>query len=166
MGSEMAIFDLSIRVVDRGADNAGLQKQRAGDIVNAMPNGKPHGKMPMKTRLIVPVDGLTKEEARRLCSPHYPDGREQDILLEPNIHNPTPELKVRMEEKPLAKRKYNISLNKLKQVYPALDLKRVVDETDTYQPFLENNIVVDLAVEHNLIFNKHKNTFGDTRGNK
>jgi len=70
----MADFEFAIAVVDEADLASGHKRKKAGDIIAVKPAPWNWGTKEVDEYLIVPVSGLTKEEAHDLCKPEYEDG--------------------------------------------------------------------------------------------
>lgn len=97
-------------------DKPGVGQAKAGDIIDIMPASTEWAPNNKETQLciIVPVSGLTKEEATALKEPG--DG---------------------------IKRKYKVPLEEIEKI-TYLDLNKVENTEFSYQPLLTNKIKVDL----------------------
>ena len=144
------VYDVLIAVVN-DADNP--HRVQEGDIVALRPAGQPWGKKERAGFLVVPVE-LTDAEAKILMSPLYDGG-----AFEPEVEAVE---KIGLEPpKTIHKRRYKLPLALLRARVPDLDIKRVQDRDDDYQPFIDGHIQVKLTTQEKkaLFYDKHRRSF-------
>ncbi len=133
-------------------------RKKEGDIISVQPY--PFAwESPKHNFLIIYASFPNEREAFRLISPYYEDG----------IENPPPVdgfgFKLSLPAV-VAKRKYKIPLDIIRDGwFPGLDMDRVRDITDPYQPFktensIGNRIILDTEIERvSMFFDKHRGSF-------
>lgn len=128
-------------------------KAQEGDIKCMRPSGKPWGKKERCYSLIVPVD-ITETEAKLLMSPLYEDGSfppEVEAIEKMGLSPP----------ETVHKRRFKLPLSLLKNKVPQLDLTRVRDREDPYQPFIDGDLTITLSSQDKIaiFYDKHKKSF-------
>ena len=123
----MSIFDFAIAVCDESESH----RKKEGDIIAVKPSPWQWGKKELDQYLIVTIDGLTKEEADKLCIPKFETGEDwwpSGELSQPNI---------------VAKRRFKISFDILKANFDnSIDLVKVRDKQIKYQPLMDKKIKI------------------------
>lgn len=139
----MAKFEFAIAICDEVESH----RKKEGDIIAVKPYPWQWGKKELDQYLIVVMEGLTEEEAHKLCIPHFITGT--DCYPPDDSERP----------KNLAKRRFKIPLDTIKDGWlPSMDLEKVRDKTDKYQP-LKDEVVIDLKESVAICFDKHKDSF-------
>lgn len=140
----MPAFEFAIAVCDEPE----AHRKKEGDIIAVKSTPWNWGTKELDQYLIITLDGLTKEEAHKLCVPHFITGEDwypSDDLPQPKI---------------IAKRRFKIPLSIIQAGWlPSMDLERARDKTDTYQPLKETKIVLDTLESVAICFDKYKNSF-------
>jgi len=134
-------FEFAIAAKDEEDLKSGHKRKKQGDIIAYKPSPWKWGVMELKNYLIVTVDGLTEEMARKLCCAHYTDGKI------------TPEFMPEKENPILAKRRFKMPIDTLSTVAKvSINITELVADKE-YQPlkdvslkFLEANIFYDKEV--------------------
>jgi hypothetical protein len=137
------IFDFAIAIKDEKDLKSGHKRKKQGDIIAYKPSPWKWGNVELKNYLIVTVDGLTEDMARKLCDAHYEDGK---FTTDFSIDAPKPV--------PLAKRRFKMPIDALTTTAKvAIDAVDLADTTKEYQPlkavelkFLTANIFYDKEV--------------------
>ena len=144
------VYDILIAVVNDPARPGRVQED---DIVALRPAGQPWGKKERAGFLAVPIE-LTEEEAKILVSPLYEGG-----AFEPEVE--AVEKLGLKSPKTIHKRRYKLPLALLRDRVPGLDIKRVQDRDDDYQPFIDGHIQVKLTTQEKkaLFYDKHRRSF-------
>lgn len=152
-------------------DEVGSHRKKEGDIVAF----KPHpwgdwGKKGELNHLIIVADGLEQEDLEAMSQYHRDDGLTMgeikgmaDTFFKASkgtIFEGQPYFV--HESKIVSKKRYGIRLDRIKRWYKGLDLDRVRDVTDRYQPFLANpkkytsgSIVIDFNEKVAICHDKH-----------
>jgi len=139
----MADFEFAIAVKDEEG-----KRKKQGDIIAVKPAPWDWGRKEVDEYLIVPVTGLTKEEAHNLCQPHYDGGVKQEDITVENI----PAI--------VGKRRYNIPLDTIKTGWCAdMITVDVEDKTKIYQPLKDAKVVIDFAEKVSICKDNHTGTF-------
>jgi len=132
-------FEFAIAVKDEADLASGHKRKKQGDIIAVKPAPWNWGKKEVDQYLIVPVTGLTKEEAHELCQPSYAGGVLQKDL-------PTG-----LEADPVAivaKRRYSIPLAIIKTGWKTdMIIADVEDKKKVYQPLKDAKVEIDFAEE-------------------
>ena len=127
-------------------DEAETHRKKEGDIIAVKPSPWQWGKKELDQYLIITIDGLTKEEADKLCIPQFETGEDwwpSDELPQPKI---------------IAKRRFKISLDTLKSgFHPMIELGKIRDKNIKYQPFKDKNVIISKIAQDSagLIYDKH-----------
>jgi hypothetical protein len=144
----MAKWEIAICSKDEADLESGHKRKKRGDIIAIVPYPHVWGRKEVLNHTIIIVDNLTEEEVNEMKKPLY----ENDI--EPDLDE---------SKKPLAKRKFKVDLDKIKtNIKTDLDFDRIEDFSDNYQPFKDEELVIDAdskAVDFDFIKNKHTNKF-------
>lgn len=124
----MPKYEIAIAVTDEQDLPSGHKRKKEGDIVSVRPYPRNCGRKVINQSLVVIVESnATFQEMLNLTAPLYTDG-----LLE----RPESEILQGIEVKPIAKHKYMIPLDIIKNGWlPDLDLSKVRDKGKIYQPF-------------------------------
>lgn len=143
----MPVFEFAIAVCDEADLASGHKRKKEGDIICCKPSPSTWGPRASEMCLIVTLDGLTEEEAHRLCIPLFDDGSE----WWPDIES---------KAKIIGKRRYKISLEIIKNGWlPDMDLAKVRDKKVAYQPLKDAKIKLDTAEKVSIVFDKHEDSF-------
>lgn len=138
----MTTFEFAIAVCDEPESH----RKQEGDIIAVKASPWKWGKKELKQYLIIVVDGLEKEEADKLCIPQFKSGEDwwpSYELFQPEI---------------VAKRRFKVELNILKSNFdPNMDLLKVKNKTEEYQPIKDKNIIITTnSIETtSLIYDKY-----------
>lgn len=140
----MAKWEFAVAV----RDEVEPHRKKEGDLIAVKPYPWQWGRKEINAYLIVVLDGLTKDEAHRLCAPLYEDG---------SLEQPDPEIS---DPKIMAKRRFKIPLETIKNGWlPSLDLERVRNIKDVYQPLKETETVLDTKEPVAICFDKYLGSF-------
>ena len=144
----MGVFEFAICVKDEADLESGHKRMKQGDIIAVKPAGWQWGKKELDGFLIVPVTGLTKEEAHSMCQPHYDGGVKQEEITEEST------------SAVVGKRRYNIPLDTIKNGW-CKDMKTadVENKTKIYQPLKDANIKLDFTEKVSICKDKHSGKF-------
>jgi len=145
----MAKFEFAVKAFDSEDLASGHKRSKKGDIIAYKPYPHTWGTMEQNDYIHIIVDGITEEEARQMCSPYYEGGVETfDIESQPAV---------------VGKRKYAFDFDKLKNGWkPDLDMAKIENPNIKYQPFKDENIVInadDALADFDLIKDKHTGKF-------
>ena len=138
----MADFEFAICVKDEADLPSGHKRKKQGDIIAVKPAGWQWGRKELDEYLIVPVTGLTKEEAHDLCQPQYEGGVLQKDL---------PVMDPKAETKPepvavVAKRRFSIPIAAIKAGWKTgMATADVEDKKKVYQPLKDADVKIDFA---------------------
>jgi len=111
-------------------------RKKEGDVICARPAGRPWGKKERTAGLIVRARGISLEDALSLAGPCYEGG----VVS--------------------AKRRHAIPLEEIRAGWlPGMDLSRVRDRSDDYQPLLSAGVVVDFSEPVAVCFDKRRGRF-------
>lgn len=137
-------FEFAVRAYDQEDLASGHKRSKKGDIIAYKPYPHTWGTMEQKGFIHIVVDGITEDEARKICSPYYEGGVETfDIDEQPAV---------------IGKRKYAFDFDLLKKGWiPELDMTKVEKPDETYQPFKE--VTIDMTEKVAIIKDKHKGGF-------
>jgi hypothetical protein len=113
------------------------QHSKKGDIIAVKPYPWEWGEIEKRNYLVVVVDGIEADEAKKLQKPLF-DKEDFDPALEKPIM--------------MAKRKFNIDFNKLKSM-ETIDEEQLLDPNVVYQP-LKNKTLVIAEDGEDLIYDK------------
>lgn len=102
------ILEASICLFHGGTLESGHRRSRRGDVVNIREMSKGTGLSVPKRYLFVPIYGFDIDEMYRFT----------DTI------------------EAFEKRRYSIPLARIKQNYPALDMNKLLDQDEMYQPFI------------------------------
>jgi hypothetical protein len=130
---EYPTLEVAIQTVDY-ADDRGGECVKAGDIVVIRRPLGLIGTADRARRLWLLIDGLEEEQRARLVERPMPEMRERVIEI-PDEEPIVEEYLARFD-----KRRYAIPLERLKEVYPLLDLEKLTDSSVEYQPFMALDI--------------------------
>jgi len=141
-------WELALAVCDEEDLESGHKRKKEGDIITYMPHPHEWGKMETNEFLIVIVEG-SEEDIRELCEPLNKTGNlKKDIKYKSEIRTDKegapfvvdvindPE-----DEIIISKRRYAFDFSKFKNI----ELDRVRDKKDHYQPFKEKDEVTELT---------------------
>lgn len=139
-------------------------RKKEGDIIDVKPTPWKWGRKETRRFLIVPVEaaGFLPKDIKELCEPQRENGLLfRDLPLELVFDKDgNADAEVRDDSpRGVAKRRFQIPLEILRGWMPDLDLDRVRNQDDHYQPFKENGIVVDLSEQVAIIKDKVKGSF-------
>ena len=125
-------------------------RKNAGDIIDWKPAPWQWGRKEVSGYLIVPIKNLSEDTLHRFVQPEYDNGKLLEEMTEKEM----------AEAKAVKKRRFTFPLDILKNGWcPDIDLERVADPEDNYQPLKDNNIVIDFD-EHVINVRDNKdNTF-------
>ena len=139
-------------------DAFGHNRKKEGDIISVKPGTATEwGKIPMKNALVVPVDGLTKEEAYSLCQRSYEGGvleKDLPVIYDENKAPFCVPIPV------VAKRRFSIPLSIIKKGWkPDLIEAHIRDTERVYQPLLDNDVVIDFSEKFAICKDNHTGKF-------
>ena len=148
-------WEFAVAVKDEEDLPSGPTKKE-GDIVAVKPYPWQWGTKEVDEYLIVIVEGLTEEEAKRLRQPHYEGG-----ILKEGIPKFIPNMKsLPKPPKIIGKNRFNIPLSIIKNGWiPDLKEKDVRNKTKVYQPFKDKNIIIDFKEKVAICRDNHTKTF-------
>ncbi len=157
----MADFEFAVCVKDEADLASGHKRMKQGDIIAVKPAPWNWGKKEVDQFLVVPVSGLTKEEAHDLCQPSYAGGVLQKDL-------PTD-----IDAEPVAmvgKRRYSIPMATIKKGWKAdMVTADVEDKKKVYQPLKDAKVKIDFSEKVQICkdnftgsfkYSAEKNSFG------
>jgi hypothetical protein len=141
-------FEFAIAVKDEADLKSGHRRKKQGDIIAVKPAPWEWGRKEVDEYLIVPVTGLTKEEAHSLCQPYYEGGVKQEDITEES------------SPKVVGKRRYSIPLDTIKNGWAA-DMKTadVEGKTKVYQPLKDSKVKIDFSEKVAICKDNHTGTF-------
>ncbi len=143
------LFELAIAC----RDEPEAWRKKEGDVIAVKPHPWEWSKGEMGNHLIVIANFETKIDAERLTIPYYEGGVESFSLADSfgfSIHPPAI----------IEKRKFNLPLDILRNGWsPDLNLDRVIDISDAYQPFKDGKIIIDTSEKVAIFKDKHRGTF-------
>lgn len=127
-------------------DNSAFRKRKKeGDIIAIKSYPWQWGRKETCGFLIVPIlTDMTDEDVFVLCEQERDEGKQSKIQIGKQIKE---------------KRKFQIPLDVLIAWFPELDFDRVRDKDDHYQPFKENDIIVDMTEKVAIVKDKIKGSF-------
>jgi hypothetical protein len=139
-------FEFAVKAFDSEDLASGHKRSKKGDIIAYKPYPHTWGSCEQNDYIHIVVDGLTEEETQQMCLPYYEGGVETfDIEKQPKV---------------LGKRKYAFDFDKLKAGWkPDLDMAKIEDSNVKYQPFKDENIVIDMTEKVAIVKDKHKGGF-------
>jgi len=143
----MGDFEFAVCVKDEADLASGHKRMKQGDIIAVKPAGWQWGKKEVNGFLIVPVTGLTKEEAHSMCQPHYSGGIKQEELTES------------MNPVRAGKRRYSIPLDIIKDWEPDLNIADVENKNKVYQPLKNKGKKLDFAEKVAICRDNHTKKF-------
>lgn len=138
-------FEFAVRAYDQEDLASGHKRSKKGDIIAYKPYPHTWGTMEQKDFIHIVVDGITEEEARKMCVLYYEGGVETfDMDKQPAI---------------VAKRKYSFDFDLLKKGWkPDLDMTKI-EADEKYQPFKDENIVIDMTEKVAIVKDKYLGSF-------
>jgi hypothetical protein len=136
-----------VRRFDRDAQH------KQGDIIAVEPADHKFSKGELETYLVVPVDGLTEQEARKLTVPYYENDADPYPVAKAGEKQPVP-------PKMLGKRKYLLPLDKMQELVPGFDPTSLAAD-GTYQPFVDQKIT-PLPKTNSTIYDKYQQAYVTT----
>ena len=146
----MAKWELAIAIKDENDLPSGHKRKKEGDIIAYKPAPWNWGKVEVKTHLIVPIDGLTEEEVMELCEPEYDNGKKLSEMTQEE----------QMTAKPVKKRRYSLPLDNIKNGWiKDMDLNRVANPEEEYQPIKDNKIEINMKEDVRKVYDRKTGTF-------
>lgn len=143
---EYPVREITLSVTDENPLASGHERKMAGDIISCYKPGVGTGRKVVSTYLILRVEGFERSQFDRICQPMEESA--PDFFFD--------------------KRRYCIPFERLKIYMPRLDLDRVRDPDDIYQPFVpldEDTLLYIEGAEHppisvvGLVFDKKTGMF-------
>lgn len=123
---DMADWNLFCQIEDLPGD--GRAKQ--GDIIYVRPASEKIPSRELSRYLIVPVSGMTEDEAYRLQEPQFSDGSDGLVLRKDQKDAVTI----------IGKRKHSVPVAKMQDQIILFDKSRMEDPLDVYQPYLAEEV--------------------------
>lgn len=139
-------WEFAVRAYDQEDLASGHKRSKKGDIIGYAPYPHTWGTAEQNGFIHIVVDGITEDEARQMCLPYYEGGVESFGI----------------DEQPatIGKRKYAFDFDKLKKGWlPTMDMTKIENPNEKYQPFKDNNIVIDMTEKVAIVKDKHKGSF-------
>ncbi|MFH2099461.1 MAG: hypothetical protein ABIJ95_08130 [Pseudomonadota bacterium] len=132
------------------AASRGPGRVQEGAVVAVRPAGAGWGRAERKNLLIVPATGISRAEALRLCDPQLACGKSPQAMEEGD------------DRTILRKRRFTLPPGLLKTGWlPGLDLARVADPREAYQPLLEAKAItiVDFGAKVAICKDEQKGSY-------
>ena len=140
----MAKWEIALACVDEPE----AHRKEEGDIIAFKPSPWEWGTIELKEYLIVTVAGMTRDEVFQLCNSLYLNGETDIETIE------------KKELFPLKKRRFRLPLNILKNGWMSdINLTKVRNKKDAYQPVIDNKIVIDTTEPVSIFLDKLTNKY-------
>ncbi len=125
-------------------------KRKAGDIIDYKKYPHNWGRKEVDQYLVIPIENLSSFTLARFISPLYDNSKYPDEMTDEEMHSAAI----------VKKRRHCFPLDILKTGwYPSMDLDRVADPTDVYQPLKDNGIFIDFDEHVKNVLDKVDDSF-------